>query len=91
MLLPQVYPFLTKLLGGAYAVHWMFACTSLCSVVFIFIFLPETHKKLLTDIQDYFLNNTIYILSKDKPREIKPPVDNGTEMIKVVEPIKEEA
>lgn len=81
-----MYPFLTSSLGGAYAVHWMFACTSLSSVVFIFIFLPETHKKLLTDIQDYFLNNTIYILSK-----IKPPVDNGTEMTKVVEPIKEEA
>jgi len=81
----KVYPFLQGMLGGTYVVHWMFAGVSLASVLFIFIFLPETHKKLLTDIQEYFVNNTIYILSKDKPREVHPPTENGTEMTKITD------
>ncbi|XP_054261516.1 facilitated trehalose transporter Tret1-2 homolog isoform X2 [Macrosteles quadrilineatus] len=81
----KVYPFLENILGGTYATHWLFAGSSLASVVFIFIFLPETHKKLLSDIQDYFLNNTVYILSKDKPREVKPPTDEGVELTKMKE------
>lgn len=80
----KVYPFLTEMLGGTYAVHWLFACVSFSSVIFIFIFLPETHKKLLSDIQEYFLHNTIYILSKDKPREVKVDLEcAGTELTKV--------
>uniref|UniRef100_A0A1B6LRS5 Major facilitator superfamily (MFS) profile domain-containing protein n=1 Tax=Graphocephala atropunctata TaxID=36148 RepID=A0A1B6LRS5_9HEMI len=81
----KIYPFLEQMLGGAHAVHWLFASASLGSVIFIFIFLPETHKKLLTDIQDYFLNNTIYILSKDKPREVKTEPEKGTELKKINE------
>lgn len=55
-------------LGGAYGVHWLYAAVSLSSVFFVFVFLPETHKKLLSEIQDYFVDNTIYLLS-DKQKK----------------------
>uniref|UniRef100_A0A1B6CY98 Major facilitator superfamily (MFS) profile domain-containing protein n=1 Tax=Clastoptera arizonana TaxID=38151 RepID=A0A1B6CY98_9HEMI len=60
------YHFMIEGLGGMYAVQWMFAGISITSVIFVFIFLPETHKRLLADIQEYFVHNTVYLLSKDK-------------------------
>uniref|UniRef100_A0A1B6GLM4 Major facilitator superfamily (MFS) profile domain-containing protein n=1 Tax=Cuerna arida TaxID=1464854 RepID=A0A1B6GLM4_9HEMI len=60
----KIYPFLTEALGGMYAVHWFFAVTSFVTVVFVFLFLPETHKKTLPQIQEYFRYNTIYILRR---------------------------
>lgn len=62
------YRSLVVALGGAYGVHWLYACVSLSSVLFVFIFLPETHKKLLSEIQDYFVDNTVYLLSKKKKK-----------------------
>lgn len=61
-------------LGGAYGVHCLYASVSLCSVGFVFIFLPETHKKLLSEIQDYFVDNTIYLLSKNKKKSASTAV-----------------
>lgn len=60
------YHWMGEALGGMYAVQWMFAGISVSSVLFVFVFLPETHKRLLADIQEYFVHNTIYLLSKDK-------------------------
>ncbi|XP_075223390.1 trehalose transporter 1-like protein isoform X1 [Lycorma delicatula] len=58
----QCYRPMSDWLGGSYAVQWLFGFVSLLSVIFVFIFLPETHKKLLSEIQDYFKHNTIYLL-----------------------------
>lgn len=71
----KVYPFLTDWLGGVYAVQWLFSGVSMVSVVFIYFFMPETHRKELSEIQNYFRHNTIYILSKKKPSSI--PVRNA--------------
>ncbi|RZF46583.1 hypothetical protein LSTR_LSTR002915 [Laodelphax striatellus] len=61
----QIYRPLSEALGGAFAVQWLFGAVSLLSIIFVFLFLPETHKKMLSEIQDYFTHNTVYLL-RDK-------------------------
>lgn len=45
---------LTDFLGGAYAIQYFFAAVSLIAFFFALIFLPETHGKKLSEIEDYF-------------------------------------
>lgn len=63
---------------------WLFGGVSLTAVVFIFIFVPETHKKQLQEIQDYFKHNTFYFLSKRKLSKFVIEIDEeaGEEMLK---------
>lgn len=49
---------------------------------FIFIFVPETHKKQLQEIQDYFKHHAIYILSKGKAIKLEVDEEAGEEMLK---------
>uniref|UniRef100_A0A1B6L8W1 Major facilitator superfamily (MFS) profile domain-containing protein n=1 Tax=Graphocephala atropunctata TaxID=36148 RepID=A0A1B6L8W1_9HEMI len=79
----KIFPFLTDLLGGGYAVQWLFAGFSLGSVIFIFLFLPETHRKELAEIQDYFNHNTVYVLSKKKEKRTKVSEGQEEEMVKL--------
>lgn len=66
----NVYMSFYDTLGGTYTAQWMFAGLSLSAAIFIFIFLPETHRKELSEIQEYFSNNTVYILrSPSKPNK----------------------
>jgi MFS family permease len=60
----QCYRDVRDLLGGAYAVQWFFAAIALGGAVFVYVFLPETHGKKLTDIEEYFKENSIYIRRK---------------------------
>lgn len=75
----QVYRRMSDILGGSYGVHWFFGGMSFLSVIFVYIFLPETHKKMLSEIQDYFEHNTIYLLSKKRSTQSPATaVSNGT-------------
>ncbi|KAK9509422.1 hypothetical protein O3M35_006746 [Rhynocoris fuscipes] len=74
----QMYRRLSDALGGSYGVHWFFGGMSFLSVIFVYIFLPETHKKMLSEIQDYFEHNTVYILSKKKPTTQTPATVNNS-------------
>lgn len=56
-----MFPLLTEQLGGIYYVLWAFSAVSLLSVFFVLIFLPETHKKTLSQIEDYYKHNTVYL------------------------------
>lgn len=58
------YRDLRDLLGGAHALQWFFAAMALGGVLFVFIFLPETHGRTLAEIEEYFKENTIYIRRK---------------------------
>uniref|UniRef100_A0A1B6F4Y1 Major facilitator superfamily (MFS) profile domain-containing protein n=1 Tax=Cuerna arida TaxID=1464854 RepID=A0A1B6F4Y1_9HEMI len=82
----KIYPFLDEMFGGAYAVQWMFATVSAASSVIIFLFMPETHKKELSEIQEYFTNNTIYILRKKKTKETE---EFGEEMIHLKDTVQQ--
>ncbi|XP_044741056.1 facilitated trehalose transporter Tret1-2 homolog isoform X2 [Chrysoperla carnea] len=63
----QSYRDLNTILGGSHGVQWFFAVISILGAIYAFIFLPETQGKKLSDIQKYFLHNTIYFGSKNTP------------------------
>lgn len=60
----QSYRSLERLCGGPHGVQWFFAVIAILGGIYAFIFLPETHKKKLNQIQDYFKLNTIFFLQK---------------------------
>uniref|UniRef100_A0A1B6J4W1 Major facilitator superfamily (MFS) profile domain-containing protein n=1 Tax=Homalodisca liturata TaxID=320908 RepID=A0A1B6J4W1_9HEMI len=64
----KIYPFLSEFLGE-YGVQWFFAAVSFGSVIFIYIFLPETHRKELPEMQEYFTNNTAFPMEYDTLRK----------------------
>ncbi|CAD6233299.1 GSCOCG00007118001-RA-CDS [Cotesia congregata] len=55
----QSYRDLSTLLGGSHAIQWFFAGVSVGAAVFVWLLLPETHGKKLSEIEEYFYNNTI--------------------------------
>ncbi|KAK2588968.1 hypothetical protein KPH14_001818 [Odynerus spinipes] len=57
----QSYRFLQDFLGGSYAGQWFFAVVSLMATVFVWLLLPETHGKKLSEIEEYFQNNFLAI------------------------------
>lgn len=60
------YGNILQLLGGMLGILWFFSFISILTVIFVWIFLPETHSMKLSEIQDYFKGNTIYLLRKQK-------------------------
>ncbi|KAG7210309.1 hypothetical protein KM043_011850 [Ampulex compressa] len=62
----QSYRSLQALLGGAYAMQWFFAAVSLAATVFVWLLLPETHDKKLSEIEEYFHNNFLAVGGKTK-------------------------
>jgi facilitated trehalose transporter len=62
----QNYVNMESALGGSAGVQWFFSVVSFGAVIFVFVFLPETHEKKLSEIEDYFKHNTIYLGQKKK-------------------------
>jgi MFS family permease len=60
----QCYRDVRDLLGGAHALQWFFAAMAFAGVIFVYIFLPETHGRKLSEIEEYFKEKTIYINRK---------------------------
>lgn len=77
----KIYPFFAIAIGGSYAVQWFFAGATIVGTFFVYLFLPETHRKELSEIEDYFVNNTLYILSKKTT--VLEVEDEGEEMVKL--------
>lgn len=57
---------LIDIFNGFAGVQWFFAVISIMASVYTYIFVPETHRKKLSEITDYFKENGIYLLSKEK-------------------------
>uniref|UniRef100_A0A8D8ZHF9 Facilitated trehalose transporter Tret1 n=2 Tax=Cacopsylla melanoneura TaxID=428564 RepID=A0A8D8ZHF9_9HEMI len=55
---------LLDLLGGVYAVQWLFGLACILAIVFVWIFLPETHNQNLDQIEEYFVHNFVYLGKK---------------------------
>ena len=65
----QSYRSLQNFLGGSYAVQWFFAGVSLGAVVFVWLLLPETHGKKLSEIEEYFQNNFLAAGAESKAKK----------------------
>jgi len=57
---------------GARGVQWLYAFVALLNVVFVFTFLPETHNRTLSEIEDYFERHTFYLGHRRQSREPAP-------------------
>jgi len=60
------YEDLKGVLGGMLGILWFYSFISLLTVFFVWLFIPETHKMKLSEIEDYFKDKTIYLLRKKK-------------------------
>lgn len=56
----QSYYSLLHIFRGSAGIQYFFAVISLGGLVYSFIFLPETHKKKLSEIEEYFQHHTTY-------------------------------
>lgn len=65
----QSYRSIQTFLGGSYAVQWFFAGVSLSAVVFVWLLLPETHGKKLSEIEEYFQNHFLAVGAEAKTRK----------------------
>jgi hypothetical protein len=60
--------------NGTQGVQLFFGGVCLVGFVFLYLFLPETHKKTVEEITDYFENNTVYILRRKSMYDDRFPV-----------------
>lgn len=65
---------MSAFLGGAYAIQYFFAGTSIVAFFFALLFLPETHGKKLSEIEDYFRGKSPR--SSSKATKPKKPTNN---------------
>lgn len=70
----KTHPFLKDILGSEHTTMWLFAGLSLGSVLFVFLLVPETHKKTLLEIQDYFMYGSVFVFSGNYHNEAKGKV-----------------
>uniref|UniRef100_A0A8D8LA96 Facilitated trehalose transporter Tret1 n=2 Tax=Cacopsylla melanoneura TaxID=428564 RepID=A0A8D8LA96_9HEMI len=62
----KTYPSMSEFFGGVYRVHWFFAIMSFVSIVFVWLFMPETHNRKLIEIEHYFRHNSCYITRNEE-------------------------
>lgn len=54
---------------GSHAIQWFFAGVSVGAAIFVWLLLPETHGKKLSEIEEYFHNNFIAAGADAKARK----------------------
>lgn len=64
-----LYIFIYFFITGSHAVQWFFAGVSLAAVVFVWLLLPETHGKKLSEIEEYFQNHFLAVGAEAKTRK----------------------
>ncbi|XP_076182630.1 facilitated trehalose transporter Tret1 isoform X2 [Ptiloglossa arizonensis] len=84
----QSYRSLQSFLGGSYAVQWFFAGISIGAAVFVWLLLPETHGKKLSEIEEYFHNNFLACGAESKARKQRAKRKNKrNEITSATEPL----
>ncbi|XP_058794243.1 facilitated trehalose transporter Tret1-like [Phymastichus coffea] len=67
----QNYRQLVWLVGGSHAIQWFFAGVSIGAAGYVWLLLPETHDKKLSEIEDYFHNNLLACGADERVKKIK--------------------
>lgn len=76
---------MSDFLGGAYAIQYFFAGVSLIAFFFALIFLPETHGKKLSEIEEYFKGKKI----KARPKPNNPASTNNRKPKQTLQTVNE--
>jgi len=63
--LSKIYPWMKQTLG-MHGVFLVFGVNALFSCIFSYLFLPETQGKSLPQIEEYFRNNSLFWIKRDK-------------------------
>ena len=63
--LSKIYPWLKETLG-MHGVFLMFGVNALICCIFFYLFLPETQGQSLPQIEEYFRNNALFWIKRDK-------------------------
>lgn len=70
----QCYYGLISVVGGVVQLLWFFSVISITASIYVYIFLPETHGRKLSEITEYFNKHTIYLgynkRSKTRNKEV---------------------
>lgn len=80
----QTYFSMHDYFGGSSGLQYFFAISSLGGFVFVLVFMPETHKKELSEIENYFWNHTTYLsVSQDDQESSKQTSKNEQKLLEV--------
>lgn len=60
------YGDMKRILGGMLGILWFYSLISILTVFFVWVFIPETHIMKLSEIEDYFRDNSVYLFKKKK-------------------------
>lgn len=66
----KTFPFIKRSIG-IHGVFWVFGGSSLVACLFLYLFLPETKGRTLSQIEDYFLEKNVMWVTRDKEWERK--------------------
>lgn len=61
-------------LGGVAGLLLFYSAVCVVGLVFLYVFLPETHNKTLEEIADYFAHNSVYITRRKSLYDDRFPV-----------------
>jgi len=65
----QSYYKLDRTFGGSSGLQYFFAVVSLGGLVYSYVFLPETHKMKLSEIENYFVHHTTYLSVRSEEKK----------------------
>lgn len=66
----KIFPYVKNLLGVS-GVFWIFGASSMAATLFLYLTLPETKSKSLSEIEDYFHQKGFMWISRDRHWERK--------------------
>ena len=64
-----LFSYIFHTIVGSHAVQWFFAGVSIMAVVFVWLLLPETHGKKLSEIEEYFQNHFLAVGAEAKTKK----------------------
>lgn len=67
----QTYYGMKDFFNGLVGMQLFYAAISVSGSLYVLLVLPETHKKKLKEIEEYFLHNTFYLCQKKKSKPTK--------------------
>lgn len=69
----KIFPSMLHVIGS-HGAFWLFGTSSLLGTLFVYLFLPETKGKTLEEIEDYFAENNVMWLTRNRHQPANEPL-----------------